>query len=86
LSALARATATGIVDELHALYKSHAGGSAQHTHVLATGGGVYKNPLLPGLIEERFGLPVRVPPQRETAALGAAMLVAGGNIDPTAAK
>jgi len=74
LGALARATAMGIVDELYGLYVAHGG--AGHSHIIATGGGVRKNPLLPGLIEERFGLPVHVPSQRETAAMGAALLAA----------
>jgi sugar (pentulose or hexulose) kinase len=77
LGALARATLTGIVDELHGLYRTHGGESVQHRQVVATGGGVRQNPLLPGLIEERFGLPVRIPPQPETAALGAAVSALG---------
>jgi len=74
LGVLARATLIGLVDELRDLYLAHGGGAAGHTHVLATGGGVRKNPLLAELIEERFGLPVRVPCFKETAAVGAAML------------
>ena len=72
LGALARATLVGIVDELHHLYQAHAGGTARHTCLVAAGGGVWGNPLLPGLIEDRFGLPVQVPSQRETAAVGVA--------------
>jgi sedoheptulokinase len=74
LGALARATLTGIVDELHDLYRAHAGETSSCGSLIATGGGLRRNPLLPGLIEERFGLPVRVPQQRENAALGAAGL------------
>jgi sugar (pentulose or hexulose) kinase len=73
LGTLARATLTGIVDELRDLHRAHAGGAARHTQVIATGGGVWGNPLMPGLIEERFGLPVQIPAQRETAAVGAAV-------------
>jgi glycerol kinase len=73
LGALARATLTGIVDELHGLYRAHAGESVHHRQVAATGGGVRQNPLMPALIQERFGLPVWIPPQQETAALGAAV-------------
>jgi sugar (pentulose or hexulose) kinase len=39
--------------------------------VVATGGAVRNNPLLAELIEERFGVPVELPPQQETGALGA---------------
>jgi sedoheptulokinase len=72
LGSLARATLAGIVDELYDLYRTHAGAGSGRAQIVASGGGVRKNPPLPGLIEARFGLPVHVPPQRETAALGAA--------------
>jgi sugar (pentulose or hexulose) kinase len=74
LGALARATLTGIVDELYDLQRAHASETASYSRLIATGGGLRRNPLLPGLIEERFGLPVHVPQQRGTAALGAAGL------------
>jgi sugar (pentulose or hexulose) kinase len=74
LGPLSRATLTGLVDELRDLYQAHVGQSARATRIVATGGGVRLNPLLPGLIEERFGLPVQVSSQREAAAVGAAML------------
>jgi sedoheptulokinase len=77
LGALARATLVGIVDELHNHYRAHAGDAAGHTRLVATGGGVRKIPLLPGVIGERFRLPVQVPQWQETAALGAAALAAG---------
>jgi sedoheptulokinase len=76
LGVLARATLIGVVDELRRLYLDHAGETARFASVAATGGGVVENPLLPGLIEERFGLPVCIPPQRETAVLGAAQWAA----------
>ena len=74
LGALARATLEGMVDELHDLYLAHGGERVGHTEVVASGGGVRKNPFLPELIRERFGLPVRQPRLLETAAAGAAML------------
>jgi sedoheptulokinase len=74
LGALARATLTGVVDELYDLFKVHASETASFSRLVATGGGLRRNPLLIGLIEERFGLPVQVPQQRGTAALGAAIL------------
>lgn len=73
LGLLARATLIGLVDELRDRYQAHVGRSSRATHIVATGGGVWQNPLLPGLIEERFGLPVQVSPQREAAAVGAVM-------------
>jgi sedoheptulokinase len=72
LGALALATLTGIVDELYDLYCTHVSATIHHQQVVATGGGVRQNPLLPGLIEERFRLPLQIPLERETAALGAA--------------
>jgi sugar (pentulose or hexulose) kinase len=74
LGALARATLSGIIDELYDLYRAHASETASYSRLIATGGGLRRNPLLPGLIEERFGLPVHVHQQRGTAALGAAAL------------
>jgi sedoheptulokinase len=70
LGALARATLVGIVDELKALHDAQAG---PHREVVATGGLVERNPFVPGLIAERFGLPVRQPVHPETAAVGAAL-------------
>lgn len=77
LGALAHATLIGIVDELVELYRGGAGPAPHHHEVTAAGGAVWANPLLPGLIEERFGLPTRVLSQREAGAVGAAMLGAG---------
>ena len=74
LGALGQATLRGMVDELHSLYLAHGGEAAGHTHVVASGGGVRKNPFLPNLLEESFGLRVREPRFQETAAAGAAML------------
>jgi sedoheptulokinase len=74
LGALGRATLKGTVNELYDLYRVHGGEAAGHTYVVASGGGVRKNRFLPPLIEERFGLPVKVPHRQETAAVGAALL------------
>ncbi len=73
LGALARATLVGIADELHGLYRIQAGEATRYGRLVAAGGGVLKNPLLPSLIEERFGLPVHVSPHQDTAAIGAAL-------------
>ncbi len=75
LGALARATLLGMVDELYAYYAAHGGEEAGHTQIIATGGAVRRNPLLPGLIGERFGLPVQVAAHEEAGAVGAARLV-----------
>ena len=71
LGALARATLVGIVEELHALHDTHASQATPYREVIAAGGGVQRNPLMPGLIEARFGLPARTPAHQETAAVGA---------------
>ena len=73
LGALARATLAGIVDELHALHDTHTNQATPYTEVVAAGGGVQRNPLMPGLIEARFDLPVRTPLYEETAAVGAVL-------------
>jgi sedoheptulokinase len=80
LGALARATLLGMVDELYGFYGGHGGEGAGHSQVVATGGAVRKNPLLRDLIEDRFRLPVDVPLQRETGAVGAAMLAAQSGV------
>ncbi len=74
LGALARATLVGIVDELRELHIAQAGPAAHYREIIATGGGVQHNPLMPGLIAGQFGLPVRTPPHQETAAVGAAVV------------
>jgi sedoheptulokinase len=77
LGALARATLVGVVDELRDLYLEHTRSTDPHTLVVASGGGVRQNPLLPRLIQERFGMPVEVCRHPEPAAAGAASLAAG---------
>jgi len=74
LGALARATLVGIVDELRALHGEQASPATRYREVIATGGGVERNPLMPGLIAGHFGLPVRTPAHPETAAVGATLV------------
>lgn len=74
LGAVARATLTGMVDEIHGLYAAHGGPQAGVRQVVAGGGAVARNPLLGTLIEQRFALPVRQPAHPEPAAVGAAWL------------
>ena len=71
LDTLARATLIGIVDELRDLYHVHAGPMTCGCEVIAAGGAVQRNPLMPDLIEASFGLPVRMPAHQEAAAAGA---------------
>ena len=75
LGALARATLVGIVDELHALHDAHTSQTTPYREVIAAGGGVQRNPVMPGLIEASFGLPVRTPAHQETAAVGAVVAI-----------
>jgi sugar (pentulose or hexulose) kinase len=82
LGALARATLQGIVDELYGLYAGHSGLEKSHQQVVAAGGAVERNPLLPELIEERFGLPARKPPFEEAAAVGSALVAARRSLGP----
>jgi sedoheptulokinase len=76
LGALARATLIGMVDELRELYVPYATIRRRFREIVASGGAVTLNPLLRGLIEERFGLPVRAPRWAESAAVGAALVAA----------
>lgn len=76
LGSLARATMIGLVDELRDLYEMDREQAKGHGRVIAAGGAVEKNPLLSGIVEARFGLPVSMPPWRETAAVGAALCAA----------
>jgi sugar (pentulose or hexulose) kinase len=73
LGALSRATLSGIVDELRALHDTHTSHAGGYKEIVAAGGGVQQNPLMPGLIEAGFGLPVRTPLYEETAAVGAVL-------------
>ncbi len=74
LGALARATMLGLVDELYELYRSYSGEALGHRLLVASGNGIQKNPLLPGLLGERFGLPVQLTHWAAPAAVGAAMV------------
>lgn len=73
LGALAQATLEGLIDELRVLYQQRSIGAGRRL-LVASGNGVQKNPLMPGLLAERFGLPVEMARWEEPAAVGAAML------------
>ncbi|RPI55519.1 MAG: hypothetical protein EHM56_05185, partial [Chloroflexi bacterium] len=75
LGALARATLTGLVDELRDLYRL-AGPNEGRVRVVAAGGAVEQNPLLLDILGRQFGLPVEPAAHREAAAVGAALLAA----------
>jgi sugar (pentulose or hexulose) kinase len=74
--ALARATLTGLVDELHDLYAGAAGPAGAVVRLVAAGGAVEQNPLLLEILGQRFALPVQPAAHREAAAVGAASLAA----------
>lgn len=73
--ALARATLTGLVDELRDLYRSETGPRPSRGRVVAAGGAAEQNPLLLEILGQRFGLPVELAAHREAAAVGATLLV-----------
>lgn len=75
-AALSRAMAEGIVEELYQL--AQLGQLQGIRRVVAAGNAARKNPLLPELIAQRFGIPCEVSPHREEAALGAARAAALG--------
>ncbi len=69
----------GIAEELGQLYErlpeTLRGG---HTYLVGCGNGIRLNPALGKVIEDRFGLPLRVPAHREEAAFGAALCAGVG--------
>ncbi len=52
----------------------------RHAYLAGCGNGLRRNPTLCKVIEDRFGLPLRIPAHREEAAFGAA-LCAGVGLD-----
>jgi sugar (pentulose or hexulose) kinase len=76
LGALTKATLQGMVNELLSMYQDHIGPHTHHAYLVASGGAARKTPALPGLLEDGFGLPVRLAQDPEPGALGAAMLAA----------
>ena len=77
-AALVLGVLRGMCNELHELYE---GFEEKKSNVVASGGGVRKNPLLPKLIADRFGVPVTVNAMEEEAATGVALFaafIAGG--------
>jgi sedoheptulokinase len=72
--ALTAGVLRGMAAELRALYDRMPHGSVRE--LVASGNAVRKNPMLRRALEECFGLPVRLPVQKEEAALGAALCAA----------
>jgi len=68
---------TGMAAELYGMYETMPHGKA--AFLTASGNGVRKNPVLQKILEEMFGMPVRIPVYTEEAALGAAVFAARAN-------
>ncbi len=73
--ALAAGVLYGIADELYGMYRLMDAGHV--TGLAASGNAVRKNPVLRGILSEKFGMPVSVPGHTEEAACGAAIFAAG---------
>ncbi|MBN2307779.1 MAG: hypothetical protein JXR94_02340 [Candidatus Hydrogenedentes bacterium] len=73
---LVRAFAEGMVRELRDM--ASAAGLDGVGRILATGNAVRKNPAVPGIVEQLFGVPCEVGHAEEEAALGAARAAAAG--------
>lgn len=67
---LALGTLQGMVEELYLMYEKSG---AKADSVVLSGNAARKNPLLAALAEKRFGLPARLCPLGEEAAVGAAL-------------
>lgn len=76
LGNVARAVLGGIIDELASLYPQEI--ASPHTSVVVSGNAVRANPVLPKLIAERMGRPIRIPMHQEEAAFGAALMAGVG--------
>jgi sedoheptulokinase len=72
---LIRATLEGMVEEIAAPYLALPPEERAHAGIVASGNGIRRNPALRVIAEKKFGLPIRLSPFEEEAALGAALLV-----------
>lgn len=70
---LIRAVANGMVDELLDYYALAQREGARAAHLVGAGNAVRRNPLVREAMTRRLGLPVRMPPYEEEAAVGAAL-------------
>lgn len=69
----------GIADELGRLYEQLPETvRSRHTYLVGCGNGLRLNQTLCKVIEDRFGLPLRIPRHREEAAFGAALCAGVG--------
>ncbi|MDA0708871.1 MAG: FGGY family carbohydrate kinase [bacterium] len=78
---MARALLEGLTDQFHRLYgEMDRLGVGARGKLIGAGNGIRKNDLLRAILEERFGLTMRVPGHTEEAAFGAALMgaIAGG--------
>jgi sugar (pentulose or hexulose) kinase len=72
-----RAILEGVVQQLLNYYADMQESGVQPRRVLiGSGNGIRKNPLLPRIVAEMFGMPLRIPESAEEAAFGAALLAA----------
>lgn len=72
--ALAAGTLFGMAEELYRMYQVMP---HEHiTHLAASGNAIRRNPVLRQILEQVFGMDVRIPAVREEAAFGAAMTAA----------
>lgn len=70
---LSRAVIAGMVDELFGFYNAAREAGATAQKVFGAGNAIRRNPVVRHEIERRFALPLRLPPHREEAAVGAAL-------------
>jgi sugar (pentulose or hexulose) kinase len=73
----ARAFLEGVAQQLLKFYRDMQESGVRPRRILiGSGNGIRKNPLLPRIVAEMFGMPLRVPESAEEAAFGAALLAA----------
>ena len=73
----ARAILEGVVQQLLNYYADmQESGVEPRRMLIGSGNGIRKNPLLPRIVAEMFGMPLRIPESAEEAAFGAALLAA----------
>ncbi len=67
----------GILEELHQYYQKMCGLTGKRAgHLVGSGNGLRRNPLMQKLAEEMFGLKMEIPKYQEEAAYGAALCMA----------
>ncbi|MBE6705123.1 MAG: hypothetical protein E7583_07670 [Ruminococcaceae bacterium] len=69
-SDLTYAVLCGMTDELYGMFE---GKDIKYTSLVGSGNGIRKNPALVKIVQERFGMKMKIPSHLEEAAVGAAM-------------